>query len=799
MSTGNYDGSIRINTQVDGSGVKSGVKDINASLGSLMSSLKGVAGAVGIAFGVSELIKFGKEAIGVASDLNEVQNVVDTAFGNMAYMANDFAKTALDKFGMSELAAKQTSSTFMAMSAGMGIVGKAGADMSLSLTGLTGDMSSFYNVSQDIASTALKSIYTGETETLKQFGVVMTQANLQQYAYSKGINQSVDTMSQAQQVMLRYQYVTQQLSLAQGDFTKTSGSWANQTRVLSERWKEFTGIIGNGLIQILTPALQALNETLSAMISLAQSAGSALSSAFGLQAQQQSGAVQATQKNAAAQKALAAAADSTASSTKKAGTEAKKSAASFDEFHILSKSTSSDSGAAGTTSTVAQTSAGTKTSSNATNAAKVIKDALKSVSDYLKRYEPSISAWGDAFEKIKKPASDALKSVGNSLKTLWDGTLKPFGSYIGTDFLPSIANGFSDTFAPIFADVMPVLLGEFSKDFEFACQQIDKSVHDIYQPALEFMKEAAQDVFGGIKKSWDEHGAGILSAFQTFKDGVRDAWNNLYDNIIKPVADNIGQTVSSLWDKHLKPLWDNISDFVGSLIEFIMTVWNQYLLPAVNWIVKEFGPPISYIIGIIGDEFSTIFGVIADVIGGFLEQLSGLMDFLTGVFTGNWDKAWKGLQKMAKGSWDMIVGVIKGAINRIIDALNALWGGVYFIVRHVVDAVGDVAGALGSLFGQDWSFSMPAEIPKIPHLANGAVISPNQQFLALLGDQTHGNNIETPESLLRQIVREEGGGANASILREILAAVKAGRTISVDGIPLAQTVARYTSMLGYQT
>lgn len=162
--------------------VKKETGKIGNSFGGMM---KKVMGLVGITAVVTSLKKVGSAAIEMASDLQEVQNVVDTAFGDMAYMVENFSKKAIDQFGMSELTAKRTASTYMAMSKGMGIAGDKAAKMAISVAGLTGDVASFYNVSQSVADTALKSIWTGETESLKQFGVVMTQTNLQQFAYSK--------------------------------------------------------------------------------------------------------------------------------------------------------------------------------------------------------------------------------------------------------------------------------------------------------------------------------------------------------------------------------------------------------------------------------------------------------------------------------------------------------------------------------------------------------------------------------------------------------------------------------------
>ena len=223
------------------------------------------------------LKKFGSQAIQTASDLEEVQNVVNVSFGSMANEVEAFAKTAIWSFGMSELTAKQTASTFMAMANGMGLAMKDGKNMSLQLTALAGDMASFYNVRQDVAQTALNSIFTGETESLKKFGVVMTEANLSAFALSRGITKSYSAMSQAEKVALRYHYVLKATANAQGDFVRTSGSWANQVRVLKEQFSQLLGILGKGLIQVLTPIVQVLNKLLSYLIAI----GNAIAKLFG--------------------------------------------------------------------------------------------------------------------------------------------------------------------------------------------------------------------------------------------------------------------------------------------------------------------------------------------------------------------------------------------------------------------------------------------------------------------------------------------------------------------------------------
>ena len=275
------DGYLNFKTKIDTKGFNTGTKQIGEGLGNMKQMLGKVGAAVGAAFSVKALVDFGKSAVETASDLAEVQNVVDVSFGALSYKMEQFADKAIESFGISALSAKKTGSTFMAMAKGMDIADGAASDMALSLTGLSADMASFYNVEQDVASTALKSVFTGETETLKQFGIVMTEANLEAFALSQGITKSYQSMSQAEKVQLRYAYVMQQTALAQGDFARTSDGWANQTRMLSEKWKEFSGVIGTALVQTFLPAVRTINAALDKLISAAKAAVEALAKVFG--------------------------------------------------------------------------------------------------------------------------------------------------------------------------------------------------------------------------------------------------------------------------------------------------------------------------------------------------------------------------------------------------------------------------------------------------------------------------------------------------------------------------------------
>lgn len=210
---------------------------------------------------VGELVEFGKQSIELASNLQEVQNVVDVTFGSMSDAVNKFAKDALMTAGLSETMAKQFTGTFGAMAKSFGFTQSEALEMSTTLTQLAGDIASFYNISHEEAFTKLQAVFTGETEALKELGVVMTETALNAYALEKGIGKTTQQMSEQEKAALRYQFVLDKLSDASGDFARTQGEWANQTKMLSEQWKNFSTEVGKGLISMFEPGVQFLNSS----------------------------------------------------------------------------------------------------------------------------------------------------------------------------------------------------------------------------------------------------------------------------------------------------------------------------------------------------------------------------------------------------------------------------------------------------------------------------------------------------------------------------------------------------------
>ena len=219
-----------------------------------------LAKAIGLVVVARKAFDVIKTGVNYASDLAEAQNVIDVTFGNSAPVVDAWAKTALEAYGMNEVSAKRYVGTMGAMLKSSGLAGDAIVSMSQDMVGLAGDMASFYNLDLAVAFEKIQSGISGETEPLKQLGINMSVANLEAYALAQGIDKSYNSMSQAEQVMLRYNYLMSATADAQGDFARTSDSWANQNRLLSENWLEFTGVLASQLLPALTGIVTAFNS-----------------------------------------------------------------------------------------------------------------------------------------------------------------------------------------------------------------------------------------------------------------------------------------------------------------------------------------------------------------------------------------------------------------------------------------------------------------------------------------------------------------------------------------------------------
>jgi hypothetical protein len=482
------DGSLKFDTKIDTDGFKRGTNTIKTQADGLKGILLSVGKTIALVFGVRQLIKFGKQAVETASDLTEVQNVVDTAFGNMAYKMEEFAKTSIETYGLSKLASKQMGSLFMAMSTGMGQASDVASDMAVNITGRLADIMSFYNKTKDEVQTIGKAVYTGETEPLKAIGLVATETNLSLFALQNGFRKAYSDMTANEKLLVRQMYFLDKTSLAAGDFAKTSGTWANQTRILSEQWKEFLGIIGTGLIQVLTPAVRFLNTSMSYLITMAETVSQILSSIFGLKTEvvQSVGAISTGADDAAS------GISKTGDAVEKAGKQAQKAAAPFDQLNQVA----SDAGTAGSNISVPGTNV-----EKGEPAEKVDSAVIKSFDDLRKAIDPTL----DSLNKLKDKLKPIAQFAFDNLKSLYKDFLNPVGKWVLGEGLP----GLLDALSNLLSDIdWPKLSGAI-KDFNKAITPLTiavgtgfinfvKDLSNFLKPALVTTVDLLADALTGI-------------------------------------------------------------------------------------------------------------------------------------------------------------------------------------------------------------------------------------------------------------------------------------------------------------
>lgn len=267
------------------SAMNQGFNLFSGSSKKVKTSSKGIASAIGRVYATYWMLframGMFRKAMDISSDLTEVQNVVDVTFGNMKKTMEDFAKVSLSQYGMSALTAKDIASRYQAMGVAMGFSQKKMSGMSIELTKLAADMASFYNVEQKDVAKSLEAVFTGQTMPLRKYGIDLTQATLKQWALNNGLNANIKSMSAAEKMWLRYQYVMANSQQVMGDFARTSDSWHNQLVLLSGAFQTLGSIVGGSLINAFKPFIRALNSVMLKVIQFAEVVSNALGAIFG--------------------------------------------------------------------------------------------------------------------------------------------------------------------------------------------------------------------------------------------------------------------------------------------------------------------------------------------------------------------------------------------------------------------------------------------------------------------------------------------------------------------------------------
>ena len=717
-----------------------------------LSSLTKGFTATAIVYG---LIKVGKQAVQTASDLQEVQNVVEVSFGSMSAEVDKFAENALKKFGLSKLSAKQFASTFMAMSNGMGVAAEAGKNMSLNLTALSADMASFYNVEQDVAFTALKSVFTGETETLKRFGIVMTEANLEAYALSQGITKSYSAMSQAEKVALRYSFVLNATKNAQGDFARTSNNWANQVRILKEQFKELAGIIGNGLLKVLQPLIILLNKVLGLAISVANS----LSQAFGGKKIKESST--SVSNMASGMSDIASGAEDTSSgleSADKSAKKLKKTLAGFDQLNVLSTSDSgSTSGAGGGGGDITGLANASYISTE-----EEVQSGVSKADEYFKQVSEIYHKWFDNLPKLKinfdkEQALEDIKGIGLDVLN----TISGLGSFVITIGI-NLANDLD--------------IGKLANDFISLVKSVTglaSSLTDVLVPAFEKLYDI------GLKPVVEWIGEKVHDAFKTLSGILEDFAKFVEDNAegFKAWGEILGVVAKAIWSI-IEPMadaaWNTFKGLVLAIYE-VFKLLLKILLEVGKALVKVVKDPKqawddfkSYV----GSFFDNMKNKAGSAVSGIKEAFKGIPEWFRTTFT----KAWTNVKNVFSKGGKVFVGIKDGILSGLKSVINALIKGINKVVAIPFNGLNAALNKIKNvkILGHK-PFSKligTISVPQIPMLAKGGVIT--SPTIAMMGEYAGAKTnpeIVTPQSILRETI----SSSNDELINALLSAT--GRII----------------------
>lgn len=467
-----------------------------------------------------------KDAIDISSSLTEVENVVRTTFGNYEKLIQDFSKTSIQDFGMSELTAKQVASRFQAMGTAMGFSQGKMADMSLQLTKLTADMASFYDMEQSDVARNLQAVFTGETEPLRKYGLDLTQATLKEWAMKQGLDADISSMTQAEKTMLRYQYVMANTAAAQGDFARTSDTWANQIRILKQSFEQLAAIIGGALINAFKPFVRTLNAVMQKVIAFATTVTNALGAIFGWKFEVSAGGLADDWSDVAG--SASDIADSTGQAAKNVE-KMNKGLRAFDELNLITTpDNSSGSGSGG--------SGGGGASGGGASGGLVQVDTI------FKDYESQIRSLRELGAYISDALSDAMESID------WDriySKARNFGKGLA-DFL----NGL----------ITPRLFGDVG-------MTIASALNTAIYAALSFGEEFDWTNLG------DSIAAGVNRFFETFDFSALGRTINTW---VHGIYDTITTAIGNIkWSE----VWDGVTDFLSEIdLEAISLIIGAFAL-----------------------------------------------------------------------------------------------------------------------------------------------------------------------------------------------------------------------------
>ena len=835
------DGSLNFDTKIDSKGFDKGVKNINSSVSQLSGKLGALKTKIAAAFSVAAIVAFGKKALETAASVNAANSAMSQTFGELEGAASAAITRVADESGILETRLKSTATGIYAFAKTSGMDSASALGMMEEALQVAADSAAYYDRSLEDTSETLKSFLKGNYANDAALGLSATEYT-RNAAAMKLYGKSFQNLSEAQKQLTLLQMVkdANDLSGATGQAAREADGWENVIGNLKEAWKQLIAVIGQPVLKLAIPVVQSMTAALQRMTEVANAAWRALQKVFGWEdadaiqaatkAQQKlTGAVEET---ADAQKGALAGFDEIQTLSDKSAETATASAGADAALEDLTKVADKDGGkiplefdTSGIETAVKaiQTAVGrikAILSSLARWAETTIKPQFGKLFDAITPALPAIQTKvQEAFSGLSGIASQAFSGLKTNIEKIFAnvGALAaPLGNYFtvqlpelisaGITSIGTILLGLFDTFNLVFGDIMDIaaefadgflsyvlpVLTEFGTQSMITLTQVFEHVKKIFDtvwsegiaPFFERIAKYWNEAWASVKKVWDARGKPIFDGIRGVFKNMGEMIMNVWTGLIKPVWDNFMQSLDWLWEKHMKPLWDNVLEFVASLIECATNIYNNAIAPIVKWVQGYLYPILANTINTIWNIISDVAGFFMDIISSIIQACTGVTEFLSGVFTLDFQRAFDGLQEITNSFVNAGIALFEGAVNIIIDLINGMINGVVTGINVVINALNSIKFDVpdwvpilgGKHFGINLSPLTAPQIPKlsIPRLATGAVIPPNREFLAVLGDQKQGTNVEAPLETIKQAFREalaESGGSG----RQMTVVLQVGR------------------------
>lgn len=603
------------------------------------------------------------------------------------------------------------------------------------------------------------------------------------------------------------------LAIAAAAFAVLSKS-ISLASVNSSQFKSSLNEVKANLQVAFTPIFQAilpaLNALMSGLAAVTRYIATFISAIFGKTYAQSLAATKQMQKNATDAKAKSG-----------SGSKDKGSLAGFDELNVIGQKSSSaaadgiDYDAINSKGSTAAARLAEKFKSAWQNIAAGFNDyVVQPIQDNLYKFDAPIERFKALFAGIGQQCRAWVEPLSR-----WFQTDLKSAVAVGIGAASTILAGFMDSLAMVAETIwktlqpainwivtkgLPMLTDIFAEVSKTAVTVFDvlKTVFDtlwqgVIAPFAQFVSKAVTDVLNLFSSLWEQYGASTFDKIRAAISSVKDLFLNVWNNFLAPIFGQIFQTLDQLWTEHLLPLIGQIGEFVLKLVNGALEIYNGFVAPIVNWFVAMLGPKIAAVIGAIVQLIGGVVGTIADAATNILKALGGVLDFVVGVFTGNWERAWNGVKEIFKGVFGALYDIAKAPLNGIIGLINNVIGGLNKLIRGLNSLSIDIPETKWS-DAMHIGFDIP-EIKNIPYLAKGGILE--QPTLAMMGEYPGAKSnpeIATPQSLMQETFLEtmipllnELVAFREDVLQLLREIIAKDPSITLDGTTLSRLLKPY--------